>query len=265
MNEFDRIIENYSELEISEIIPILKKYNDEGSINRLNSVDMHKLIDCRAIYLAIALRYNAIENYFFHNNRFIIGQIERIIKEKEGLEHKDLSDSFYKKGLILMWLDKQRDSMACFTTALKFIDAYKIHSQTKIIPNHDKKELNCHLYFERGNIFLHLGEYNLAIKDHNKIIRIKPDYTRVYKSLGISYTFIGLFDKAKECFDKYIPERDVSVRPINIDKVCYSVNNVPKFVIESMRKVNYWLSDSVFFEHEIDNNGGLSFGTLMIK
>ena len=262
MNEFERIIERCNELgvnDIAEIKSILKECND------INSVDKHKLISCREIYLAIALRNNADENYIFHEGGFIIEQIESIIREKEDLEHKDLSDSHYKKGLIMKWLNKRRESIACFTDALKYIDEYNTDSQTIIKPTHGKNELNCHIYFERGGIFLQSGEYNLAIKDYDEVIKINPNYTRVYKSLGMSYTFIGSFDKAKEYFDKYVPEPDTSVNPINIHAMCYSVNNVPDFVIESIKKVNYWISDSVYCEHEITKDGTLCFGTIISK
>ena len=130
MNEFDKIIEKYDELNITEIKPFLQKYNDEGLINGLNSIDKHKLIDCREIYLAIALKNNGDENYIFHEGGFIITQIENIIREKEGLEHKDLSDSYYKKGLIMEWLNKHHESIACFTDALRYIDRYNTNSQT---------------------------------------------------------------------------------------------------------------------------------------
>ena len=56
MNEFERIIERRNELgvnDIAEIKSILKECDD------INSVDKHKLISCREIYLAIALRNNA--------------------------------------------------------------------------------------------------------------------------------------------------------------------------------------------------------------
>ena len=262
MNEFERIIERRNELgvnDIAEIKSILKECND------INSVDKHKLISCREIYLAIALRNNADENYIFCEGSFIIEQIESIIREKEYLEHKDLSDSHYKKGLIMKWLNKHRESIECFTDALRYIDKYKTDSQTIIKPTHGKNELNCHIYFERGSMFLNLGEYNLAIKDHNEIVKIKPDYTRVYKSLGFSYTFMGSFDKAKECFDKYRPEPDTSVNPINIDYVLYSVSNIPDVLIESMNKANYWISNSVYYEHGMTKDGKPYLGEIIFK
>ena len=265
MNELDRVIRKFNELgmpDITEIKSILERYDDEDLINTLNSEDEHKLIDCREIYLAIFFRKNRDQNYIFDEGSFIIEQIESIIREKEDLEHKDLSDSYYKKGLIMNWLNKHRESIGCFTDALRYIDKYNTDSQTKIKPAHGKNELKCHIYFERGNAFLNLREYNLAIKDHNEVIKIKSDYTRVYKSLGFSYTFIGSFDKAKEYFDKYMPEPDINVNPINIPAMRYIVNNVPDVLIESMKKVNYWISDSVWCEHEIMNNGSVALGTI---
>ena len=270
MNDFDRIIdrfktiERYGESDITEIKPILEKYNNEDLVNELNSVDKHKLIGCREIYLAIALNNNEDKNYIFHESNFIFEQIQSIIREKENLKHKDSSDSYYKKGLIMKWLNKHRESIVCFTDALRYIDKYNINSQTIVKPDHGKNELKCHIHFERGNMFLNLGECNLAIKDYNEIVKMESDYTRVYKSLGFSYTLIGYFDKAKECFDKYVPEPDTSVTPINIDYISYRVNNVPCFVIESMKKANYWISNSVQCEHEIDEDGRLCIGSLMI-
>ena len=115
MNELDRIIKKHNELDINditEIKSILEKYNGE---------DKHKLIACREIYLVTVLKNNWDQNYILHEVGFIVEQIESIIREKENLEHKDLSDSYYKKGLIMKWLNKSRESIACFTDALRHI------------------------------------------------------------------------------------------------------------------------------------------------
>ena len=42
----------------------------------------------------------------------------------------------------MKWLNKRRESIACFTDALKYIDEYNTDSQTIIKPTHGKNELN---------------------------------------------------------------------------------------------------------------------------
>ena len=40
-------------------------------------------------------------------------------------------------------------------------------------------------YNNRGNVYTKLGQYQMAIEDFNKAIRLKPDYAYAYNNRGI--------------------------------------------------------------------------------
>jgi tetratricopeptide (TPR) repeat protein len=63
-------------------------------------------------------------------------------------------------------------------------------------------------YFNRGNTYRHLQEFKKAIKDYNKAIEIKPDYTEAYNNRANSYFDLEEFDKAISDYTsliKFIP------------------------------------------------------------
>ena len=46
------------------------------------------------------------------------------------------------------------------------------------------------------------GDYESAIKSHQRAIEIKPDYLEAYNNLGIAYQKVGKREKALNCYKK---------------------------------------------------------------
>lgn len=59
-------------------------------------------------------------------------------------------------------------------------------------------------YFKRGYAYYALGQYELAIKDYDEAIRLKPDEVDEYNNRGVAYAYLKQYNKAQEDFDKAI-------------------------------------------------------------
>lgn len=53
-------------------------------------------------------------------------------------------------------------------------------------------------YNERGNLYRHLKEWELAIEDYDKSIEIYPDYSASYLSRGLTWAKLNEKEKARE-------------------------------------------------------------------
>ena len=62
----------------------------------------------------------------------------------------------------------------------------------------------AHAYNNRGFTYSKLGQYQRAIDDYNKAIRLKPDYVEAYMNRGAVYlkqgnSILGCLDARKAC------------------------------------------------------------------
>ncbi len=51
-------------------------------------------------------------------------------------------------------------------------------------------------YFNRGIVYISIGDYDKAIDDYSKVIALDPDYVEAYNNRGWAYLHKGLFDRA---------------------------------------------------------------------
>jgi tetratricopeptide (TPR) repeat protein len=60
------------------------------------------------------------------------------------------------------------------------------------------------VYFNRGNAFSKVGQYQRAIEDLSRVIHWKPDYTSAYSNRGVAYHELGQYQQAIEDYNKAI-------------------------------------------------------------
>ena len=58
------------------------------------------------------------------------------------------------------------------------------------------------IYANRGATFSDMGQYELAIKDFNKAIKLDPTLVRIYKHRGNAYEKLGKTAEAEADFKK---------------------------------------------------------------
>jgi len=75
----------------------------------------------------------------------------------------------------------------------------KENSQT-IQPN--PNDLNK--YYNRGNVYRHMGKYEQAIEEYNRVIELDSEYTNAYFFRGIIHWNLGKYEQALEDYDRVI-------------------------------------------------------------
>ena len=55
-------------------------------------------------------------------------------------------------------------------------------------------------YLNRGNAYVSLGNYKLAISDFDRAIEINPNYAKAYFNRGLAYNILGKYNQAIEDF-----------------------------------------------------------------
>ncbi len=57
-------------------------------------------------------------------------------------------------------------------------------------------------YFNRGNAYDDLGQYQRAIQDYTRAIQLDPDLAQAYYNRGIVYYNLGEYQRAIQDYDK---------------------------------------------------------------
>lgn len=164
--------------------------------------------------------YRGCSNYYLDNDREALIDIEKAIAISET------SEAYNQKGVILMQLEDNLQSMICFDTAISLdkenVEAYESRAKLKsklkdsdgAIQDYNKViELdpsNSVAYFHRGTENFSLGNYEEAIKNLDKTIELGlPSYSRikpesVYSFRGSFKMLLRLYDLAIEDFSKVL-------------------------------------------------------------
>ena len=78
---------------------------------------------------------------------------------------------------------------------------YKIDNYTKCLRIDPD---NATAYYNRGNAYCDLGNYNDGIADFSKAIRIDPNYTNAYYNRGNTYNKLGIYNEAIADFSRVV-------------------------------------------------------------
>ena len=86
------------------------------------------------------------------------------------------------------------ESAGCSADAKSDVEKYA--AQIKANPN------DANAYYNRGNIYYDLNNYNQAISDYTKAIELNPNDTGAYNNRGIAYETLGDSSRVDSDFKK---------------------------------------------------------------
>jgi lipoprotein NlpI len=59
-------------------------------------------------------------------------------------------------------------------------------------------------YYQRGSLYMVVGNHQSAVQDFSTAIRLDPEYADAYTRRGIMYTLMGRDDEANQDFDRSV-------------------------------------------------------------
>lgn len=73
-----------------------------------------------------------------------------------------------------------------------------IEDQTKAIEIYAKEDYQSpYNYFERGELYFLKGDYEMAVRDFSEVIRLKPDFEKIYAKRAAAFRKLGKNDLAE--------------------------------------------------------------------
>jgi len=151
----------------------IKKAFDEGKINM------------RFFYLIADAVLSApdIDMLFFAYDSF--KKAEHVEAPGEDIARLSLAAHSFYLGNALYEQKNFEDSIKAYSTSLK-LNEY------------------AGAYYNRGVAYAELGEYDRAIEDYNKAIKLNKEYAEAYYNRGVAYVVLGKYNRAIEDFNKAI-------------------------------------------------------------
>ncbi|MEO0967582.1 MAG: tetratricopeptide repeat protein [Cyanobacteria bacterium J06639_18] len=115
-------------------------------------------------------------------------------------------NAYINRGVVYFRHKKYQEAIADYSKVIK-----DHNSQTDIAPTNSQL---INAYVNRGIVYSSLQEpkHQLAVKDYNQAIAIKPDYADAYINRGIAYSGLGQYEMAVKDYIKAI-----SITPENAD------------------------------------------------
>jgi tetratricopeptide (TPR) repeat protein len=77
-------------------------------------------------------------------------------------------------------------------------------------------------YDNRGNVYTDKGQYDKAISEYTKALKIKPTYAEAYYNRGYTYTIKGKYDDAIRDFDKALELNPKYAKAYHIRGIAYA-------------------------------------------
>ncbi|MFZ3056775.1 MAG: tetratricopeptide repeat protein [Smithella sp.] len=143
-------------------------------------------------------------------------------------------------GLILFGEGKTREAIDHYNKALSITPDY--------VPP----------YYNRGNAYAELGQYQLAFEDYNQAIRLQPDYAEAYYNRGAAYSKFGQHQLAIEDFNKAIALNPNYTKAHNNRGITYGKLGQYQRAIEDFNK-------AISLDHnntKLYNNRGFAYAKL---
>ena len=91
-------------------------------------------------------------------------------------------------------------------------------------------------YYNRGNAYAELGQYQLAFEDYNQAIRLQPDYAEAYYNRGSAYSKFGQNQLAIDDFNKAIALNPNYTKAYNNRGITYGKLGQYQSAIENFNK-----------------------------
>ena len=111
---------------------------------------------------------------------------DAIVDMNKALEIEPKTSAFYyDRGRFEYWAERYKDAVISFTKGIE------------LKPTENK-------YLFRGNSYMALEEFDLALADFNSAIEIDPEFARAYYRRGILYKKMELLENAAKDFKKAI-------------------------------------------------------------
>jgi tetratricopeptide (TPR) repeat protein len=156
----DHFIDETAATEAVELLALILR-DDKSQSTKQN--DIYNLI-------LVALIIFGLWAYNAYNDQEIPEVLPNIFKSEKQIVKEILNQAKAKQDL--------RETIALYTQAIE------------IDPN------NASVYFDRGNAYYNLGDYNTAIDDWTQAIKINPKLAEAYYNRGVAYADLGDYNTA---------------------------------------------------------------------
>ena len=105
-----------------------------------------------------------------------------------------------RDGKLILYAPEEEETFECTRSGGQFKAAkrYKKSKDPKAAKGYEKsRDPKVELaYTKRGTAYLKKGQYNEAIEEYNKAIKINPNYSLAYYNRSVAYSRIGQHDRA---------------------------------------------------------------------
>jgi len=114
-------------------------------------------------------------------------EVERLFKAAHKKKDKDLlAQAFWEKAFLS---DRKQDMKSVIATLTEYL---------KLKPRH------ANAWYNMGNAYANLKQYEKAIECYNKAVEIKPDMHEALNNIGNAYAGLKQYEKAIECYNKAV-------------------------------------------------------------
>jgi tetratricopeptide (TPR) repeat protein len=108
----------------------------------------------------------------------------------------NFAETWYNKGRTLGFDRRFDEARECFERAVELDPKNKEYQEFKKLALEELYPKDAVAYNERGFAYIKKGDYDRAISDFNKAIRLDPQYVAAYYNRGFAYSEKGDYDRA---------------------------------------------------------------------